>query len=206
MGHRRQLTISWFCIWCTLAGCLPASSLAGTDGISVEQAIQSQTFSDPSGRRSNSECKISPNGKYWFFVTTTGDLATNKLLSKVWIVDRERVAKYLDSGTERAPLPEPLVEMEATPTVLQLEPYGSIITDAHWSSDSSAVLFLGEHSSFRSLYRVQLQTLDRATVPPYSQDIKTLQKSGARSSTLLGYIPSTRRQSVTRKLKSLNKF
>ncbi len=156
-----------------IISCAAAGQNSPTVGrsFSVRDSIEMTTFSDPFIRNPGAVSKLSPDKKHFLVVTTKGLFESNQLRSELWIYDSASVASYLQGN---APLPRTklLSQLEATPRARQLDSYGSLITEAHWSSDSSAIFFLGEQGDgIRRLYRVSLDTGSRQLITGDRQDV-----------------------------------
>jgi hypothetical protein len=125
---------------------------------SVSDSIEMTTFSDPSARTARAVSKMSPNGKCFFVITTKGKLANNQLQSTIWLYTTAELVEFLHSKNVFAPKPRLLWQNTAVPKAQQFDSYGSLITRAQWSSDSSSILFLAEIGDrIRRLYRVNVQ-------------------------------------------------
>lgn len=164
--HRMFILVS-------VCGLLSISACAQKRMFSVRDSIERTTFSDPYTRSPDEQCKVSPDGRYFFAITTKGILATNQLQSTVWIYRTERVLVFLRKGDAAAPRPKLVLRIEATPKAQQFDSYGSLITKAQWSSDSTAILFLGETGDgLRRLYRVDIRSGQKKLVSARSADVE----------------------------------
>jgi hypothetical protein len=139
----------------------------------VQDSIEIRTFSDPYTRSADEQCKTSPDGKYFFAVTTKGTLATNRLQSEVWLFRTARVLTLLRKNDSAPTRPELLLRIKATPKAQQFDSYGSLVTKAQWSSDSTALLFLGETGDgVRRLYRVDIKSGKKKLISTKSADVE----------------------------------
>jgi hypothetical protein len=117
------------------------------------------TFSDPYVRLPEAECKVSPNGKYFFVITTKGDLDRNQLHSAVWLYSTEQVKAFLHGTRTVAPKPHQLWRIAAVPKAQQFDSYGSLITKAQWTADSQHISFLAETGDgVRRLYSLNIRS------------------------------------------------
>ena len=125
----------------------------------VRDSIEMTTFSDPYQRSQDAKCKVSPNGRYFFVITTKGNLDSNQLHSTLWLYSTERVHAFLASTKAVAPKPLLLWQDDAVPKAQQFDSYGSLITKAQWNADSKAILFLAETGDgVRRLYSLHIQS------------------------------------------------
>ena len=138
----------------------------------VEDSIARTTFSDPDETGINTSCKTSPDGRHFLVVTTRGILSTNQLESSIWVYDTKILRKHLRSGTAKELQPVRLWSVRGTPTLEQFHSYGSLITMATWSSNSSSILFLLEkRDKKRHLYAFRLGDQKPHLISLANQDI-----------------------------------
>lgn len=145
----------------------------------VKDSIELTTFSDPYTRAQDAECKISPNGKYFFVITTKGNLQTNQLESTVWLYSASEIKQFLQSKNGTAPKPEQLFRLAGSPVAQEYNSYGSLITKAQWSSDSRSVLFLDEQTSGQHhLFRTNPFSKRSVDLTPGDKDITDFSEAG----------------------------
>jgi dipeptidyl aminopeptidase/acylaminoacyl peptidase len=138
----------------------------------VKESIEMSTFSDPDTRVPNAECKISPDRKHFFAITTKGTLLTNRLTSTLWIYSAPEVEKYLRGRGGLPPKPQLLLTVDRVPVARQNDSYGSLITNAQWSSDSQSILSLIEQSGGnRHLFRTYLNGHRSVDLTSGDQDV-----------------------------------
>jgi hypothetical protein len=166
----------------SFCGVLVPSACAQKGLFSVRDSIEMTTFSDPYTRSPDSQCKASPNGKYFFAITTKGMLATNQLQSTIWLYRSNRVLAFLRKRNAAAPQPKLLVSIQATPRAQQFDSYGSLITKAQWSSDSAGILFLAETGDgLRRLYEVHISGREKRLVSARSEDVEDFTEAAGTS-------------------------
>ena len=146
----------------------PAHSAKPT--FTVRDAIAMTTFSDPSGRRPGGVASASPDGRFFYAVTTRGILGVNKVESTLWLFPAQSVRCYLNSFRSSPPPATVAARIAAVPRMFSAQPYASMITDVRWSPDSKKIYFRGEDSDGeKRLYEVDLArgTLRALTPPGY---------------------------------------
>ncbi len=123
----------------------------------VRDSIEFTTFSDPPARSPHAIAQQSPDGRYLVVVTTRGELATNRLISTLWIFDTRSLKEFVKRDYGDIPRPHLLWMAGAVPHAQQFDSYGSILTKVQWSSDARSLLFLEEDSQgHRRLFRMGL--------------------------------------------------
>jgi len=176
IGNLRQSTcrcLHSIFVLVSFCGVLAHSACAQNRLFSVRDSIEMTTFSDPYTRSRDDRCKVSPDGKYFFAITTKGILATNQLQSTIWLYRTARVLAFLRERDVAAPRPKLLLRIEATPKAQQFDSYGSLITKAQWSSDSAGILFLAETGDgLRRLYKVDISSREKKLVSTRSADVE----------------------------------
>ena len=163
-----------------LAACGGRRSFASArQPFTVKDSIEMTTFSDPYTRSPEAECQRAPNGKHLLVVTTRGILRTNQLVSTLWDFSTGEIDSYLHTASSRAPKPHLLFTIAGTPHAQQSDSYGSLITEAQWSTDSKAILFLAEQpDGDRHLFRVQLPGNNSSDLTPGKLDISDFSEAG----------------------------
>lgn len=140
---------------------------------SVQDSIEMSTFSDPYTRSPGDQCKLSPDGRYFFTITTRGNLATNHFQSVIWLYRTDHVLTFLRKRDAVAPRAELLLRITATPQAQQFDSYGSLITKAQWSSDSAGILFLAETGDgLRRLYKVDIRSREERLLSTKYADVE----------------------------------
>jgi dipeptidyl aminopeptidase/acylaminoacyl peptidase len=145
----------------------------------VKDSIEMTTFSDPYTRKPDAECQRAPDGKHFLVVTTQGILRTNQLKSTLSDFSADEIGSYLRESNALAPKPHVLFTIAGTPKAQQSDSYGSLITEAQWSADSKAILFLGEQpDGNRHLYRIRLSDSKSTDLTPGNIDIVEFSEAG----------------------------
>lgn len=166
----------------SFCGVLVPSACAQNGLFSVRDSVQMTTFSDPYTRSRDDRCKLSPDGKYFFAITTKGILATNQLQSTIWLYRSDRVLAFLRGPDAVAPRPKAVVSIQATPKAQQFDSYGSVITKAQWSSGSAGILFLAETGDgLRRLYKVDIRSRKKRLVSTRSDDVEDFTETAGTS-------------------------
>jgi dipeptidyl aminopeptidase/acylaminoacyl peptidase len=146
---------------------------------SVQDSIEMTTFSDPYTRSPEDHCKLAPNGRYFLVITTKGILHKNQLQSTIWLYRTTYLLAFLRNQDALALRPRLLLRIEATPKARQFDSYGSLITKAQWSSDSSGILFLAETGDgTRRLYRLDIRTEEERRLSSRSSDVEDFAETG----------------------------
>lgn len=124
---------------------------------SVKDSIEMTTFSDPYTRYPSATCKLSPDGRHFIVITTKGLLHSNQLESSLWVYSKAAVEEYLSGTVSVAPRSRLVFRIAEVPKALQTNSYGSLITNAQWSSDSRSILSLVENrDGHRHILRADL--------------------------------------------------
>lgn len=159
-----------------------ASHKAGADELrpfTVRDSIEMVTFSDPYARLNDRECKISPDGEHFLVITTKGNLGTNQVESTLAVYSARDVSRYLHDPVGHAPPTQLLFRKAAAPVAHQINSYGSLITKAQWSSDSSSILSLVEQANgYRHLFRSYLSGTTSIDLTPEDVDITDFSEAG----------------------------
>jgi hypothetical protein len=128
---------SWLCL-------LTMPSLAAASEqphpFQVKDSIEMVRFSDPSAADLNSRAKYSPDGRFFFVVTSRGILSSNKVESTLWLYRTQDVIRSMrDTKHRHAPRPKSVVKVVTVPQVIATVPYEPMILDARWSADSQSI-------------------------------------------------------------------
>jgi dipeptidyl aminopeptidase/acylaminoacyl peptidase len=90
---------------------------------------------------------------------------------------------YLDEPEARPPQPRVLVEKTVVPRIHQSNSYGSVVTEAQWSSDSLSILFLSEETDRkRHLFRVWIKSGD---LQPLTDPIENVENYSESAGTIV---------------------
>src|ERR1700754_1434556 len=81
----------------------------------VRDSIEFTTFSDPSARSPHAMAQQSPDGRHVVVVTTKGELATNRLISTLWIFDTGPLREFVKRDDGDTPKPQLLWTASAVP-------------------------------------------------------------------------------------------
>lgn len=131
--------------------CISSSGGAQEHVFTVQDDIQMTRFNDPwpiSGVSGSEVAHVSPDGKHFTIITTTGNLQTDRVTSQLLIFDADTVSAYLASnGQGLAPMPRAIAKIVSFPHREEPRPYASLIKDLRWSSDSDLVYFTGEDAN-----------------------------------------------------------
>jgi hypothetical protein len=174
-GIRRTLA------FVALVGVIVSSQCSHADRskvFTVKDSIEMTTFSDPYTRFSDAECKRSPNGKYFFVITTRGVLRTNQLISTLWLYSTVGVDSYLHDVADAPPKPRLLLRVIGAPAARQTNSYGSLIEEANWASNSLSILSLVERpSGERHIFRTYLSGKKSIDLTPGNLDIRSFSEA-----------------------------
>jgi len=144
----------------------------------VKDSIEMTTFSDPYTRFPDAECKRSPNGKYFFVITTRGVLRTNQLTSTLWLYSTVDVDSYVHDLAGAPPKPRLLFRVIGAPAARQTNSYGSLIEEANWSGNSLSILSLVERpNGERHIFRTYLSGKRSIDLTPGNLDIRSFSEA-----------------------------
>lgn len=127
---------------------LPIFSQTTGRTMTLTDDIQMTRFIDPPPSESRTiVTKLSPDGRYFTFVTERGLIDKNVVEDTVWLVKRDDIENYVRDDKLQPPSVVPLLRKTYKD--------GPLITDVRWLENSSAVYFLaiaatGKHQLFRS--------------------------------------------------------
>jgi dipeptidyl aminopeptidase/acylaminoacyl peptidase len=159
-----------------------ASGRAEEHSFDVRDSISMTTFSEPSGLTDGSSAQRSPDGKYFWLITSKGDIASNQIFSTLLLFDGADIERFFDSNgsnTAWTPKPRRLVSIEATPGITVQESYAPLITGVRWSPDSKKIFFLGQNSNAeKQLYEVDVKTGHSAVLTPPGFGVRELDIAG----------------------------
>jgi dipeptidyl aminopeptidase/acylaminoacyl peptidase len=155
---------------------LAARSRAEEHSFDVKDSILMTTFSEPSGLKNGGSVQRSPDGEYFWLITSKGDIASNQISSTLSLFDAADIKRFLDSnGSNAAWMPKPrrLVSLEATPEITVQESYAPLISTVRWSPDSKKIFFLGQNSNAeKQLYEVDVKTGHSTVLTPPGSGIR----------------------------------
>jgi dipeptidyl aminopeptidase/acylaminoacyl peptidase len=159
-----------------LAGVLASSAHAQSESdhrFDVRDSISMTTFSIPTGLRNDLPVETSPNGRFFWFVTTRGIIESNEIESTLWVIPSSAVRRSLDGKQMPQIHPWAVARLKAVPTHLAHSSYESLISDIRWSQNSRNVYFLGqkEGGGIR-LFRVDLATDRFHAIGPPNMDVQ----------------------------------
>jgi hypothetical protein len=168
--------LSGICALCTAISAQGDQDRRFTVAVSIEMT----TFSDPYTRDSAATSKMSPDGHYFLVVTTKGSLASNQIISRLFVYSTEEIRNYLHEHTTKAPRPREIFTLSKLPKALQDDSYGSLISDVQWASNSQSILALVEmEKGYRHLYRICVTCQGPPTdlTPGRSIDVQSFSES-----------------------------
>jgi dipeptidyl aminopeptidase/acylaminoacyl peptidase len=154
---------------------LPVDAHAFQGRFTVQQSITMTTFNDPYGRRADSVASSSPDGKYFYVLTTRGIIASNKVESTIWLFRAAAVRHFLFESSEQGagPLPEAYARIAASPGMHAYGPSEPLISDVRWSEDSKKIFFIGQNSrEQRRLYEVDVDRRQMHALTPPGYDVQ----------------------------------
>ena len=139
----------------------------------VKDSIEMVRFSDPSGTDLNAQAKYSPDGRFFFIVTSRGILFSNKVESTLWIYRTQDVIHSMrDPNHGYIPRPKNIAQVAAVPQVIATAPYESMILDARWSADSRSIYFLAQdNAGNRRLSEIDLGRRQTKFLSPPRHDV-----------------------------------
>lgn len=140
----------------------------------VRDSIAMTTFSTPSGLRNGLRVESSPNGRYFWFVTSREILDTNQIESTLWLIPSNSVRAFLDgNGAAHPTTPHAMAHLRAVPTLQANSSYASLISDVQWSDDSRKVYFLGQVSgASRRLYEIDIAANRCHAITPHAINVQ----------------------------------
>lgn len=148
----------------------------------VKDCIAMTRFNQPSGLLNGEKAQRSPDGRFFWIITSKGLIDSNQIQSTLWIIDASAVRRFLNAASNErtsAPVPRAVVRIMAVPRVHVDDPYASVISDVHWSSDSNRIFFLGENSSAEmQLYETNVQTGSLKVLSPPEYGVRQFDVSG----------------------------
>lgn len=170
-----------FITWCALCASLlfALRTVAASQAFSVSDSIRMQRFNDQSldSLGSNALSNDSPDGKYSVVLTSKGLIDTDKIQSTLWLVNYQSVRVALQSSrVVTPPHLSAIASIAASPTGTAngTGSYGSVISCVRWSSDSSAIYFLGENSrGNRQLYKVRIHSHHAQPLTSEERDVES---------------------------------
>jgi len=136
------------------------SSSAEQRAFTVSDSISMATFSEPSGLVPNSKAELSPDGRYFYLVTSRGVVESNQIESTLWLIDREAVRRFVRDPSDRTtmPVPQAIARISAVPSIQAAVPNAPMITDIRWTPDSKGLFFLGQDShAEKRLFEVEIE-------------------------------------------------
>jgi dipeptidyl aminopeptidase/acylaminoacyl peptidase len=161
---------------------LAACGRAEEHSFDVRDSISMTTFSEPSGLIDGGSAQRSPDGKYFWLITSKGDIASNQISSTLSLFDAADIKRFLDtngSNTAWMPKPRHLVSLEAIPEITAQESYAPLITTVRWSPDSKKIFFLGQNSiAEKQLYEVDVKTGHSTVLTPPGFGIREFDIAG----------------------------
>jgi dipeptidyl aminopeptidase/acylaminoacyl peptidase len=125
-------------------------------------------FNDPSALSKDAVAKSSPNRKYVAIVTSQGLLDSDQTESTLSIYGADEIDAFLVKLENiTAPRPQITIKMTAVLRREQSVPYGSVITDLRWSSDSRDLYYVAEGPSGNCrIYRTTIASRKTTAVTP----------------------------------------
>lgn len=164
---------------CAVVTALLAGAPQGRGAVfTVQDSIEMRTFSDPYQGNASATAKFSPDGRHFVVVASRGVLAANQVESTLYLYSAAAVREFLQ-GSKEALAGKPLATLSAVPDTRPSNTYASVITGVRWSSDSQAVLFLGQNASAeRQLYRVSIDDGVSQPITPAGYDVNDFSTAG----------------------------
>lgn len=139
----------------------------------VRDSIEMTVFSTPSGLRNGVQAETSPDGKYFWFVTSRGIIETNQIESTLWLIPSRSVRTFLDDRESHPIEPRAVAHLSASPTYQANSSYASLITAVRWSDDSQKIYFLGQVAGAgRRLYEVDVTANRCQAISPVEMDVQ----------------------------------
>lgn len=136
---RKELRVALLLCAVTVGLLLPTVSKGqGQRPFGVRDSIERATFVADAGDP-NKVSRFSPDGRYFFVITTRGILESNQMESTIWLFDTAVVSNALKSSSvSEIPAPRALAKMATISN-------GDPIFDARWAADSGSIAFLGRN-------------------------------------------------------------
>jgi dipeptidyl aminopeptidase/acylaminoacyl peptidase len=167
---------------------------AGPPGFSVRDSIQMSVFNDPNGLSRHPEFHLSPDGRFFYVVTTRGIISKNAAETSLWLFDIGRIRSRIKSDDRRSSPPRLLFKATATPQIESVTAYTALLSQVRWSADSKLIYFLAQNvSGNRVLTRVDTISGVSRALSPECLDVSTFDLHP----TKIVYIASDRRDQST---------
>lgn len=141
----------------------------------VADSISMTRFNEPSDQRQAGAVPRSPDGRFFYVVTSRGLIASNQVESTIWLFETRAIKRFMQSEAQAStpPNPVPIARIRSVPDILTYDAYAPVITDVCWSSDSKQLYFLGMDShAERRLYEVNLRLKRQRALTPIGQGIR----------------------------------
>lgn len=149
-------------IGCAAALFTAIGGYAQPHSFDVKDCIAMTRFNEPAGLENGERAQRSPDGKYFWLVTSRGLLDSNRIESTLWLIDTASVRRFLSSAPNDrtdAPIPRAVARISAVPRIHVGDPYAPVISGVRWSSDSKSIFFLGQNSEGeQQLYETDIRT------------------------------------------------
>ncbi len=150
----------------TALGLSPMASHAQSERLmTVRDSIEKVTFVEDSFLGTE-VATFSPDGRYFFVVTSRGVLKSGEMESTIWLFDSAAVSAFakLSSGG-RVPAARGIVTMRTSSN-------GEAITEARWAADSGSIVLLGrDKNSERHLFLVTVKDAQLKQLSPAGRDV-----------------------------------
>lgn len=160
---------AWLCVILIVG----ESQLWGQKGLfSVMDSIEMVHFSDPSDRGRDGAARMSPDGKFFLVVTSRALVASDQIESTLSVFDVAAVHESLRNAKMSVAHPHVLATWKGVPPGW-INSYFPVITDVRWTSDSSAIYFLGYTTdATRRLCKVTVATRKLRLLSPPELDVE----------------------------------
>jgi dipeptidyl aminopeptidase/acylaminoacyl peptidase len=169
-----------------------AAQVQAQHPFSVRDSIELTTFNEPSELERDAKPLFSPDGKHFLVVTTRGLIRSDQVESILWIYDTASVRSFINKEGEATEMkPRPVASVVGAPTAYELDSYGALIADPHWSTDSLHVYFLRQTTTgSEELCEVDVQSASARRLTPLGYDVQNFAVAGNMIAATLSRAPN----------------
>ena len=166
----------WLCVIALIEGenCLWGQK----NSFSVMDSVEMIHFSDPSDRARDVLVRMSPDGRYFLVVTSRTVVESDEVESTIWVFESAAIHASLLNKQKPVSAPRALARWTGVPPGW-INSYFPVITDVQWTSDSSAIYFLGYTAATeRRLCEVTVADGRLRILTPPESDVEVYSEAG----------------------------
>ena len=181
--NTRAIAAILLCSYSSFASSASRAGHGERRGFDVEDSIEMTTFNEPSALDTGDSARRSPDGKYFWLITTKGEIKSNQLESTLWLFASDSIERFLASTGEKsaagAPVPRAVARITASPGIMAYDASSALITDVRWTPDSRKLFFLGQDSlPEKRLYEVDVTRGRMTALTPQGYGVREFDFSG----------------------------